>query len=97
MDQSPSNALDISWTTLVSLVSLHSGFFSLFGFSSLNNIYVYQYCSGYPPQKAYLDRWYSNHKLLHDGWDVLNPQGGYSLGNPGQLPLQNPNQPLVFS
>ena len=40
------NVLDLSkttlvtWTTLVPMVSLYSGFLSLFGFGSLHNIYV---------------------------------------------------------
>ena len=51
----------VTWTTLVPPITLHSGFFSLFGFNSLNNIYVHKYCSGYSHQKAYLDRWYTNH------------------------------------
>ena len=52
------NVLDLSWTslvtrtTLVTMISMHSGFLSLLGFSSLHCLYIYEHCSNHSSEKT---------------------------------------------
>ena len=51
------NTLGLRWTalvtktTLVPMISMHSGFLILLGFGSLHRIPVYTYCSSYSSKK----------------------------------------------
>ena len=85
--------LDLILTTLVTLIT---GLLSFFSYSSLRSFYVDKYNLGYPSHKAYLSRWNSDKKFLHDGRDMFNPYGWDSVGKPGQFPLEYPHQILVF-
>ena len=89
--------LGLILTTLVTLVILFSGLLSFFSYSSLRGFYVDKYSLGYPSHKAYPSRWNTDNKFLHDGRDLLNTDGWDSLGKPGQLSLEYPNQTLIFS
>ena len=82
---------------LITLVTLITDLLSFFSYNNLSDLYVDKYNPRYPSHKAYLGRWNTNNKFLHDSRDLLNTDGWDSLGKTSQISLNYLDQTLIFS